>query len=117
MIGPLQAIALLVRLFAIAMLVHLMDVFVHQVSSLSGNDGISVGWVLLTMFVFYAAFNMYNSPLWVARLLLRNLDIGKTNHQPAVPQEWFPVGRCLLGLWFLGSKLPELVATVMLALN
>ena len=117
MIGPLQAIALLVRLFAIWMLIHLMDAFVRQVTALSGNDGFSIGYVLVTVFVFFFTFNLYRSPLWVARLLLRDLDIGKIDPQPMSPQGWFPVGRCLLGLWFVGNGLPEVVSTLLLMLN
>jgi len=106
--------AVLVRLFAIWLLVRCIDAFVNGVRLLSeGQSDSFISFGLLTVLAFFFLFQIYSSPLSVARLLVRN--IGQIDN-PTVhtsPEEWFKVGKCLLGLWFLGTALPDIGATIM----
>ena len=104
----LQFLAVLVRIFALWGLIMMLDALARRLEvqiSLQDLDFFSISNIWLTAVVFFIAYNAYRFPLRIARVLLRDGEAIKSSQEPMNPLVFFPVGRCLVGLWFLNNNL------------
>jgi hypothetical protein len=103
---PYQATLLVLKLFSLWLLAGMGGLFVRAVAGASDNH--TVGEFIATFGPAIALpLGLYIYPKPFARILLRGID--STPHSSASPELWFTFGRSLLGLWFVGSALPEIV--------
>jgi hypothetical protein len=117
-VAVVQTIALLIRLFAIWLLVFDADIVIQGLTRMTRVQDSYFGFVALSIFIFSFLIYMYRFPVSIAQLLLRNIS-EPNSPGPGVTssEEWFRVGQCLLGLWFIGSSFPQLIATLLLRGN
>ncbi len=105
----LHFLAVLTRLSAIWGLIMMIDALARRLEvqiSLQDPSFFSISEIWFTALVFFIAYNAYRFPLRIARTLLRDGDAIPSAQEPMNPLVFFPVGRCLVGLWFLINNLP-----------